>query len=75
MLSAFGRYRSIFRRLLELVLLFAVARIIAGVAVVALFSRDAVAWGWELTLITVAAFAVCVAVALCVRRFSPASSL
>ncbi len=59
------------RRIAGVVVLIAVVRIGAGLAVIALFDRDAVAWGPEVTAIVVAAVAVPVLVALAVRRWSP----
>ena len=59
------------QRLVSLVLLFCVLRIVVGVIVIAFFERDAVAWGIELTLIVLAAFAACLLAALAVRRWSP----
>jgi hypothetical protein len=59
--------RSAARRAVEALLLFALLRLVVGIAVVALFSRDSVAWGWELTVIAVGAAAVYVAVALALR--------
>jgi hypothetical protein len=56
-------------RAFRLIVLFAVARILAGLTI-ALFDRDAVAWGIELTLIVAATIAVCLIVALVVRRWS-----
>jgi hypothetical protein len=74
-LDALRRYQGFFKRVLEVILLFAIARVIAGIAVVALFSRDSVAWGWELTFITIGVFAVCLLAALMVRRFTTESAL
>jgi uncharacterized membrane protein HdeD (DUF308 family) len=68
------RGQAFAKRVLELILLFAIARIIAGVLVLALFSRDAVAWGWPLTAITAGVFAICLGTAMLVRRSSVASS-
>lgn len=51
--------------------LLAIARIAAGVAIIALIDRDAVAWGYEVTLIVVAVFAACLLAALAVRRYAP----
>ena len=55
----------------RVIVLFAIARLLAGVAVIALFDRDAVAWGYEVTLIVLAAAVIYVGVALAVRRWSP----
>ncbi len=71
MLTTGRRAFSMLQRVMEIILLFALVRIIVGVAMIALFNRDAVAWGIELTLIVALAFAVSIAVALAVRRWSP----
>lgn len=65
------RTLSILQRVMEIILLFALVRVIVGVTMIALFNRDAVAWGIELTLIIALAFAVSILVALAVRRWSP----
>lgn len=59
------------RRLWQIVVLFCVARLIAGVALIVLFDREAVAWGWELSLIVAAMVIVYVGVALAVRWWAP----
>lgn len=67
-------WRSTKRRLgqiLQVILLFAIVRTLFGVGMIAFFDRDAVAWSAEMTLVTLAAVAVCVAAALAVRRWSP----
>ena len=69
--NTWRRLTSGVRRLVSLLLLFAVLRIVVGVAVIALFERDAVAWGIEATLIALAVFAACLLAALAVRRWSP----
>jgi len=71
MLNAGRRAISALQRVMEIILLFAIVRVIVGVTMIALFNRDAVAWGIELTLIVALTFAVCVGVALAVRRWSP----
>jgi hypothetical protein len=71
MLNSLRRTGARIRRVFRLIVLFIVLRMIAGVAMIALFRRDAVAWGPELTAITVGVFAVCIGVALAVRRWSP----
>ena len=47
------------------------ARIILGVMTIALFDRDAFTWSVELTIISAAAVAVYLVVALIVRRWTP----
>jgi len=47
--------------------LFALLRLVVGVVVIALVSRESVAWGWQLTVVAVGAAAVYVAVALALR--------
>lgn len=69
--NTWRRLTSGVRRLVSLLLLFAVLRIIVGVVAIALFERDAIAWGIELTLIVLAVFAACLLAALAVRRWSP----
>jgi hypothetical protein len=59
------------QRLFRLVVLFCILRFVVGIAAIAIFNRDAVAWGWHLTAITLAAIAVPVIVALVVRAWSP----
>ncbi len=71
MMNTWRRALSTLQRVMEIILLFALVRVIVGVAMIALFNRDAVAWGIELTLIVGAAFAVSIGVALAVRRWSP----
>jgi hypothetical protein len=56
---------------LSLLLVFAMARLLAGMIMIAFFERDAVAWSYGLTLLLAAAFALCIAAALAVRRWSP----
>ena len=57
--------------MLQLIIAFAVARVIAGLMIIAFFSRDSVAWGYEVTLIVAVCVAVCLLVALAVRRWAP----
>lgn len=59
------------QRLFRLVILFCILRFVVGIAMVAVFDRDAVAWGWHLTAITAAAIAIPTAVALILRRDTP----
>ena len=59
------------RRTFRILALFALLRLLLGVAIIALFDREAVAWGDEATLVVAAACVVCVAVALSVRRWAP----
>jgi hypothetical protein len=71
MLQSLRRTGARIRRVFRLLVLFIVLRMIAGIVIIAFFQRDAVAWGPELTAITVGGFAVCIGVALAVRRWSP----
>ena len=64
------RAGAIADRVFRFILLFAVVRIIVGVAAIAFFDRGAFAWGPELTIIVAVAAVVYLAVALCVRRWS-----
>lgn len=66
-----GRLSSKVRAAFQIIVLFAVLRLAAGLAMIVLFERDAVAWGGEVTLIVAAAVVVCLLVALAVRRYSP----
>ena len=59
-----GRVRTAFR----FVALFLVVRVIFGVAIIVFFDRDAVAWGPELTVVIIGAFAVVLLVGLAVRH-------
>ena len=38
------------QRLFRLVVLFCILRFVVGIAAIAIFDRDAVPWGWHLTL-------------------------
>jgi hypothetical protein len=58
------------RRIFRILVLFAVLRLLLGLAIIALFDREAIAWGIEATLIVAATCAMCVGVALRVRRSS-----
>ena len=58
------------RRIFRIVVLFAVLRLLLGVAIIALFDRDAIAWGYAATLIVTSACVVCGGAALCLRRRS-----
>ena len=71
MLNSLRRTGARIRRVFRLVVLFLVLRTVAGIVMIAFFQRDAVAWGPELTAITVGVFVVCIGVALAVRRWSP----
>lgn len=73
MLHAWRAFTARLQRLFRLIVLFLILRLILGFAALALFSRDSVAWGMELTLIVVAMLAVYLAVALAVRRYAPSA--
>ncbi len=60
-----GRVQRVFR----LIVLFCALRLAFGIGAILLLDRGAVAWGWELTLVVLAAVAVYVLVALAVRRY------
>ena len=47
-------------------------RLLVGLAAIALFDRDAVAWGWEATAIVLAIVIVYALVGVAVRRRAPA---
>jgi O-antigen/teichoic acid export membrane protein len=68
MIAAWRRVVDGVRRLVRVLLLFAVARVVLGLALILLFDREAVAWGYEATLVVLAACIVYAAVGLAVRR-------
>ncbi|MHB8376698.1 MAG: hypothetical protein ACYDEB_07050 [Dehalococcoidia bacterium] len=68
MRAAWHRVSGGVRRIFRLLVLFAVLRLALGVAMIVAFDRNAVAWGYEATLVVLAAVTVCVGVALVVRR-------
>ena len=59
------------RNVLSFIVLFCVARLLAGVLAIAFLDRDSVAWGLEMTIITAVAVAACLFAALAVRRYAP----
>lgn len=68
-------WRTISRKLQRafgIVVLFCIARFVAGFAAITLLDRDAVAWGWPLTIIVAVVCAICLGVALALRRAGPA---
>ena len=71
MLNRLHRTAESIRRIFRILVLFAVLRLILGVAIILLFDREAVAWGYEATLVVVASSVVCMAVGLSVKRWSP----
>jgi hypothetical protein len=71
MIDAWRRFTAKIRRVWQLIVLFCVLRLVAGVAVIVLFDRGAVAWGWELTGIVAAMLVVYLSVALAVRWWAP----
>ncbi len=73
MLNAWRRTVATGRRIFRLLVLFAVLRLVAGIALLALFDRDAIAWGYEATLVVIAAIVVYLLVALAVRHGAPPS--
>ena len=70
-MSFLRRSSALFERIVRIIVIFAVARIILGVVTIALFDRDAFTWSVELTIISAAAVAVYLVVALIVRRWTP----
>ncbi len=67
MRAAWRRLSRGVQRIFRLLVLFAVLRLALGVAML-VFDRHAVAWGYEATLVVLAAVIVYVGVALAVRR-------
>ena len=59
------------RFVLSVLLVFAVARVLSGVIMIAFFERDAVVWSYALTALLAAGIAICIIAALAVRRWSP----
>ena len=55
----------------SVLLAFAIARVLAGLIIIAFFQRDAVAWSGELTLLFAVAALACALAALAVRRWAP----
>jgi hypothetical protein len=55
----------------SVLLVFAIARVLAGLIIIAFFQRDAVAWSMEITLLLAAAAIACTVAALAVRRWAP----
>ena len=68
MRSTWQRLTGGLRGILRVLVLFAMARVALGIALILVFDREAVAWGYEATLVVIAAFVVYVAVGLAVRR-------
>ncbi|MDP9238966.1 MAG: hypothetical protein M3P30_16495 [Chloroflexota bacterium] len=76
MIERWHRLGARIQRIFRLVVLFCVLRFIVGFAAIAIFDRDAIAWGPELTLVIIAMIAVYLGVALIVRHVSrPTSGL
>ena len=71
MLNAWRSTVAKTQRLFRLVVLFLVLRFVVGFAAIALFDRNAIAFGPELTAIVLAMVVVYVLVALAVRWWSP----
>ena len=59
------------QRVFHLIVLFCVLRFIVGIAAIALFDREAIAFGPELTIVVLAIVVVYLLVALAVRWWSP----
>ena len=68
MIRAWRNFAARVRTAFRFVALFLVVRLIVGIAVIVFFDRDAVAWGPELTIVVVGAFAAVVLVGLAVRH-------
>ncbi|MBF6599061.1 MAG: hypothetical protein IVW36_00960 [Dehalococcoidia bacterium] len=66
--SAWAAAREGARRVVRALVLFAIARLILGIALITVFDRGAVAWGTEATLVVLAAAVVYLGVGLAVRR-------
>ena len=64
-------FASKVQRLFRLVVLFCILRFVVGIAMIVFFDRNAIAWGWELTLIVAGAIIIPIAVALVVRAWAP----
>jgi hypothetical protein len=56
---------------LRVLLVFALARVLAGVLIIAFFGRDSVAWSYGLTAMLAVAMALCLFAALAIRRWAP----
>jgi len=56
---------------LSVLLVFAVARLLAGVIMITFFERDAVAWSYALTVLLALGLALCIVAALAMRRWAP----
>ena len=68
MINAWRNFASRVRTAFRFLALFLVVRVIAGVAIIVFFDRDAVAWGMELTVVIIGALAVVLLVGLAVRH-------
>ncbi|MEX2226697.1 MAG: hypothetical protein WEB52_09640 [Dehalococcoidia bacterium] len=69
-----GMWRGFVSKLqfaLRVLLVFAIARLLAGIIIITFVERDAVAWTWGLTLLMAAGIAICFGAALAVRRWAP----
>ena len=71
MINAWHAVASKTRRGFRLIVLYCILRFVVGIAAIAIFDRDAIAWGHELTMIVTTMVAVYVLVALAVRRYAP----
>jgi hypothetical protein len=74
MLDRWHRIGARIQRIFRLVVLFCILRFVAGFAAIAIFDRDAIAWGPELTLVIAAAVVLYLGVALIVRYASRPTS-
>ena len=72
MLTRWRAFVAKTQRIWRLFVLFIVLRLLAGLAMV-VFDRDALAWGWQATVIVLGALAVYFVVALALRRGSAAA--
>jgi len=76
MLNWWRRTAVMVRRIFRILVLFAVLRLLLGVAIIVVFEREAIAWGYEATLVVAAACVIYVGVAFCLtRRFAPAAGV
>jgi hypothetical protein len=66
------RWKSIGRKVMQVILLVALLRLLMGVVIIVFFDRQAVAWWYELGLISLGVLAVFAVVAFSTWRWSPA---
>ena len=59
------------QRIFRLFVLFLVLRLLAGLAAIVVFDREAIAWGWEATAVVLAMIIVYALVGAVLRRRAP----